>query len=439
MITTTADARADRGVRTAAAATFLAFVASGVAFATWTSRIPQIRDHLHLSPSALGLVLLSVSIGSMIALPLSGTIVGRFGTGRTTASAAVLFAAGVATVAIGSLVGVAPVVVGLVVIGAAMAAWDVAMNVHGAALEHRLGRSLLPRLHAGFSVGSVAGALIGTAMVALRVPVAAHLTAVAAVFAIAVPIIARRFLPSEAESGEAEPGETRQGGGAVWRERRRTANRPRVRSRGTLAAWRERRTLLIGVFVLAFTFAEGAGTDWIGVAAIDGHGAAAPVATLAFAAFLAAMTVGRWFGPPLIERYGRVPVVRVLTLTGCVGAALFVFAPAVPLAVVGAILWGAGNALGFPVGMSAGGDDPEAAAGRVSVISTIGYSGFLAGAPALGLLGQHVTVLRALITVAAMFALATLTAGVLRRQSRPAVAGGNAGETTPCHHRPGEH
>jgi MFS family permease len=382
--TATAGASVDRAARAAAAATFVAFVASGVAFASWASRIPQIRDRLHLSPSALGLVLLSLSIGSMAALPLAGSVVARFGARRTTGVAAVLFSAGLATLAVGSLVGVAPVVAGLVVVGASMAVWDVAMNVHGTALEHRLGRSLLPRLHAGFSVGSVAGALAGTAMVAWHVPVAAHLTVVAAVMAVAVPITVRRFVA--------------------------THDRPQRESRVVLARWRERRTLLIGLFVLAFTFAEGAGTNWIGVAAIDGHGASAPIATLAYAAFLAAMTTGRWFGPPLIERYGRVPVMRALTVTGCAGAALFVVAPAVPLAVVGAVLWGAGNALGFPVGMSAAGDDPPAAAGRISVVSTIGYTGFLVGAPALGLLGQHMTVLRALIAVAVLLAMAALTA-----------------------------
>lgn len=448
-MTTTTATPTDRTVRAATVATFLAFVASGVAFASWASRIPQIRDHLHLSPSALGLVLLSMSVGSMTALPLSGSIVARFGTRRTTAAAAVLFGVGLATVAIGSLVGVAPVVVGQVVIGAAMAAWDVAMNVHGTALEHRLGRSVLPRFHAGFSVGSVAGAVIGTAMVALRVPVATHLAAVAAVIAVALPIIARRFLAGDgpprdkdkpAEQGRLperdrpeEHGRLREQGRLPEQSRPEEEGRPEDegrlpqggRTRGVLATWRERRTLLIGLFVLAFTFAEGAGTDWIGVAAIDGHGATAPVATLTFAAFLAAMTIGRWFGPPLIDRYGRVPVVRALTLTGCAGAALFVVAPAVPLAVAGAVLWGVGIALGFPVGISAAGDDPAAAAGRVSVISTIGYSGFLAGAPALGVLGQHVTVVRALIAVAILLAVAALLAGVVRKPAPAEAAGLN--------------
>jgi MFS family permease len=136
------------------------------------------------------------------------------------------------------------------------------------------------------------------------------------------------------------------------------------------------------------------------------------------------MTAGRWFGPHLLDRYGRVPVVRVLAVVGLVGLALFVFSPAGALAFVGALLWGLGASLGFPVGMSAGAEDPARAAARVSVVSSIGYCAFLAGPPLIGFLGHHVTVLRALIVVAALFGLAALIASVVaepaRREDPPA-------------------
>jgi MFS family permease len=396
---------ADGDARAAGAATGAAFVASGFALASWLSRIPQLRDRLELEPATLGLVLLAVSAGSVLALPLAGPVVARFGSRRTVAVAAVLFAAGLAGVAAGSVMGVAPVVAGLFVVGAAIGGWDVAMNVQGTALERRLGRSLMPRLHAGFSVGTVAGSLVGAAVVAGRVPVAVHLSVVAALVAVAVPVAARRFV-----ADRAAPEPASGGGSAALRE--------------SFAAWRDRRTVLIGCFVLAFTFAEGVGSDWIGVAAIDGHGAAPHVATLAFAAFLAAMTAGRWFGPALLDRYGRVRVVRILALTGGAGAALFVFAPVPALVFAGAVLWGLGTALGFPVGMSAAADDPDAAAGRVGVVSSIGYCAFLAGPPVIGLLGEHVTVLRALTVVAVLFGVAALCCAVVApRAGTPADAG----------------
>jgi MFS family permease len=380
-------------VREATAATFAAFGVSGLAFASWAARIPQIRDELRLDPATLGLVLLSVSAGCVAALPFAGPVAARFGSRRTVATAAALFGAGLATVAAGTLAGVAPVVAGLVVLGVATAAWDVAMNVQGTVLERHLGRSVLPRLHAGFSVGTVAGALVGAAMVALRVPVVAHLAAIAVVVPVAVRLAARRFLAD-----------------AV----------PAARTRRTFSAWTERRTVLLGLFVLAFTFAEGAGTDWLSLAAIDGHRMPAPVATLAFASFVAAMTAGRWYGPGLIDRHGRVRVVRAFTALACAGTVLFVVAPAPPLVFLGALLWGGGIALGFPVGMSVAADDPGLAAGRVGVISSIGYCAFLAGPPAIGFLGAHVTILRALVAVAVLLAFAALGSRVVGSRDAPA-------------------
>jgi MFS family permease len=134
------------------------------------------------------------------------------------------------------------------------------------------------------------------------------------------------------------------------------------------------------------------------------------------------MSASRWCGPALLDRYGRVRVVRALALAGAAGAALFVYAPTTPVAVVGVTLWGLGVALGFPVGMSAAADEPGGAAARVGVVSAIGYTAFLAGPPLVGFLGERVTVLRALMVVAALFGVAALGAGVLAPLTRrPAV------------------
>jgi fucose permease len=283
--------------------TYTAFIGSGFAFASWASRIPQVRDGLGLDSAALGLVLLAIAAGSLLSLPLSGPVVTRFGSSRTVGVMSVLFGAGLVVAALGSMFNVVPVVIGLFVLGFANGAWDVAMNVQGTVVERHLGRSVMSRFHAGFSLGTVAGALVGAAMVALRVPVAAHLTVVAVLVVLAVTWQARRFIADHdgTESTTAR-GSSRQ-------------------------AWKEPRTLLIGVFVLAFAFAEGVGNDWISIAAIDGHHVSPALGTLAFAAFLTAMTVGRWFGPGLLDRFGRTPVVRVLALIGIAGLALFVFGP----------------------------------------------------------------------------------------------------------------
>ncbi|MET7403826.1 MFS transporter, partial [Dactylosporangium sp. NPDC005572] len=184
-------------------------------------------------------------------------------------------------------------------------------------------------------------------------------------------------------------------------------------------AWREPRTVLIGLFVLAFAFAEGAAGDWIGVALIDGHGATAALGSLGYAAYLAATTAVRWFGARLLDRYGRVAVLRALGGITIVGLLLFVFGPNLAVALAGALLWGVGTAFGYPVGMSAGADDPAHAAARVTVISTLGKLAAFAGPPLIGMIGDHVTVLRALLVVAALQAVAVLIAGATRPLTTP--------------------
>ena len=377
-------------------ATYVAFIGCGFALASWASRIPQVRDRLRLTPADLGLVLLTIAAGSITALLLAGVIVSRFRSRRTVTAMAVLHGAALAAVALGYLAGVVPVVIALFVFGFSAAAWDVAVNVQGAAVERRLGRAIMPRFHAGYSVGTVAGALVGAAMVALRVPVSAHLLAVAVVEAVVVPAAVRSFIP------EVDPDVGRGAADAT------------ATAAGALRRWRESRTVLVGIVVLAFAFAEGAGVDWISLSLIDGYRQAAVLGTLGFAAFLASMTLGRWFADGLLARYGRVRVIRGQTALAIAGVLLFVFSPITALAFVGVLLWGAGASLGFPVGMSAAADDPAAAAGRVSVVASIGYCAFLGGPPLIGYLGQRVSVLRALVAVAVVLGLATLVTGSLR-------------------------
>jgi fucose permease len=383
----------DVRVRRARNAVYTVFICAGFAFASWASRIPQVRDILRVTPGVLGLILLCIAVGSTIATPLSGLIISRLGEARTVAVMSVTAAAGLAIVAVGCRMGIAPVAAGLFMFGFGSGSWDVAMNVQGAAVERALGRAIMPRFHAGWSGGTVAGAGVGAAMAALGVPVTIHLLAVAVAVAVAVPAAARRFLPGTRPAAHQDGSAAR---------------------RSPLAAWTEPRTLLIGLFVLCMAFTEGTGNDWLSLAVVDGYHMAAALGALTFALFLAAMTAGRWFGPAFIDAYGRVRVLRTCSAAALAGLLMIDFGGLLPAALAGAVLLGLGTSLGFPVGLAAAADDPRHAAGRVSTAASIGYLAFLAGPPAIGFLGDHVGVQHGLsiagVLLAAAFFLCRATA-----------------------------
>ncbi|MGH3818545.1 MAG: MFS transporter, partial [Pseudonocardiaceae bacterium] len=126
------------------------------------------------------------------------------------------------------------------------------------------------------------------------------------------------------------------------------------------------------------------------------------------------MTLGRLIGGAALERFGRVAILRVTAVTTLAGLLLVLLGGSTALALLGAPLWGLGASLGFPVGMSAAADDPGRAAARVSVVSSIGYTAFLAGPPLIGLLAESVGILRALFVVLGALALGLLASGASR-------------------------
>ncbi|MGN6782145.1 MAG: MFS transporter [Marmoricola sp.] len=369
--------------RTGAAAVAVSFFLNGLAFASWAARIPDVRHDLGLSDAGLGLLLLALSAGSVLALPASGPLVHRYGPAAVVRGGAVVLGVALVLVALGvSAAGsVALTAPALFCYGVGTSVWDVAMNVEGTAVERGLGRSVLPRFHAAFSLGTVAGALLGALASLLSADLRPHLILAGVVCGIGGFVGTRGFVPAAGEEHS---------------------------SSGAGRAWRERRTLLIGVVVLALAFTEGTANDWLAVALRDGYDARRSVAVLGFALFVAAMTVGRVLGPSLLDRWGRVAVLRATVLLALAGVVLTVFGGATWLVVLGIAVWGLGASLGFPVGMSAAGDDPARAAARVGVVSTMGYTAFLAGPPLVGFVAAHVGTLRALLLVAAALALSLL-------------------------------
>lgn len=369
-------------------ATLLVFAVNGFAFASWMSRVPDVKQLLNLTPGLLGVMLLAVSGGSLLGLPVAGRLAHRFGAANTVRLGMLFGLPGLALAAIatqfsGSMWSVMP---GLFLAGLGIGVWDVAQNLEGTIVEQSLERAIMPWFHAAFSGGTVLGALIGAAVVWLDVPLAAHLCTVAALGVVGVWWGTTQFLPAFDEGGDHEAAAS---------------------SAPQKSAWLEPRTLMIGLMVLAAAFTEGTANDWMAVAFVDGHGLDNALGVIALAVFLSFMTAGRILGTRLLDRYGRVLVLRVLFSAAIVGCLLVVFGNTA-VAFVGCAIWGLGASLGFPVGMSAAADDPRRAAVRLSVVSTIGYTAFLAGPPLLGFLGDHYGILNALLVVGAVSVLALL-------------------------------
>ena len=391
-------------------AVYVVFAMNGLAFAAWASRIPDVKQSLGLSAGELGVTLLAVSLGSILGLPASGWISHRLGAAGSVRIGLASMTVGMAGIGLGvDTFGDRWVVAaGLFALGLGVGVWDVGMNLEGASVERLLERNIMPRFHAAFSGGTVVSALIGALMAWQRVPLTAHLLGSAVVIVGAGLWAIHSFLPRALESedgataaeGAAEPGAT---------------SPARL---GVLSAWTEPKTLLIGVLTLVAAFTEGTANDWLSVAFVEGYGLPTWAGVLAFATFLSFMTLGRIAGTNLLDRYGRVPTLRVMLVGAGVGSLLVVFGGTPTLAYLGAAIWGVGVSLGFPVGMSAAADDPERAAARISVVATIGYTAFIAGPPLLGFLGDHFGILRSLLAVGALLVVALLVLPAVREPER---------------------
>jgi MFS family permease len=368
------------------------FVISGFLFATLASRFPDLRHELSLSNSAFGLILLCGSLGSMVAIPAAGPFIVRTSPAFVVRFGTALVAGGVLAAGAGVTLWTSVAVAGsgLFVFGIGFSLWDVAMNVEAAHVERRLGRTVMPKFHGAWSGGTVTGAALGIGFVALGVPMLLHLSLLVLPGLVLAVWLGGSYLPVS----------------------RSKEDRP-----STARAWAEPRTLLLGLMVLCFGMAEGIANDWIPLALIDGFSASHATGVTGYFVFVVSMTVGRVGGGWVLDRFGRLPVMLACAALVAGAVALTVLSPWLWLSFVGIMLWGLGAALGFPVGISAAGEDPVRGAARVAVVSTVAYASFLAGPPLMGVLADRFGTLDGLLLVGAMMVPAALIALTLRRRT----------------------
>lgn len=394
------------------------FVLFGTIVVAWMSRMPAVRDALDVSAVQLGSLLIAGGIGALTGALTVGALIARFGARRVLLVGTIGNVLGFALLALATAAGGFEVfAVGSVLNGWCGALVNVPINVSGAAIERRLGRTVLPQFHAGFSIGAALGAVIAAGFAWAGIGISWQLLIVTAVVTV---LRAVTFAAATAP--------TMQPDASSSSSRTRAAPRPTARPRGlaavrsALAAWREPYTLLLGVVLMAASLAEGTAAEWLAIAVVDGFGEVEAIGAIVFGTFVLSMTVFRFIGARLIDRFGRVAILRASGFAALAGVALFVFAPALWAAWIGVALWGCGTALGNPIAIAAASDDPERAGQRVPVVTAFSTIASLAAPPLLGLLVDQVGARWATLVVAGVVLVSLAAAGRVRRRPDTAQA-----------------
>lgn len=373
------------------------FAMLGLTNASLLARLPEVREAVDTTTAGIGFILLGFAIGSLVGLAVAGRIIERIGVKPIIAWGFVLSAFAVfaqaAAIAVGSSVFL---FVGFVALGVVGAATDVAINVSGAALEQSMGKTVMPMLHAGFSVGTFAGVGIGALGTTVNLPLVWQLV-VLAFLTSTVAVFASRAI---VETGGSGPD---------------TAH-----EQAPAPLWKTPFVLALGAGIFAITLAEGASNDWLVLALVDDYGETRTNGAIAYAVLMVAMIVTRVIGGRISDRLGRARTLQVFAAVGAVGVVLVILGGSLPVALLGSALWGAGVALGFPLFLSAAGEG-ENAARRVSFVASSGYMAFLVGPPVLGLVAQSIGLL-SMFWILVVFALAAAVFATAAggRQSTPA-------------------
>jgi len=373
-------------IGTARLSVLAVFFFNGFAIASWFVRIPAVRNDLSLSEGLLGVALLGVAVGAMASMPVAGALASRFGSRRVVGATALLLAVSLVPPAL------APnlffLVLALVLLGAANGALDVSMNAQAVAVEERYGRPIMSSFHAAFSFGGLAGAAGGGVIASLGVGTLAHLSAVAALCAVAALVAYRPLLPASADAAGGD----------------------------TPAFARPTRALLgLGIISFCVLLGEGAMADWSAVY-LNGTLQTGPgLAAAGYAAFSLTMAFGRLFGDRLIERVGSATLVRLCGALAAVGLGVALTVANPVAALVGFACAGAGFSIVFPAALSAAGRTEGMAAGpALAAVSTAGYTGFLIGPPTIGFVAELVGLGGALYIVVALSTAIVLLAGAVR-------------------------
>lgn len=335
----------------------LLFTLFGLIMGSWAGRIPALAERVHVSHSALSMVLLCGGLGAVVSYPISSFLMGRLGARKT------LLVSGMALLAVLVSIGMAPTVprlmMAVLMLGITASTFDVAINSAATKREKLSGKSELSKLHGLGCAGGLAGATLGSLMASLKIAPATHFVMLAGPLAM---VLWAGFSMLDADD-------------SVEKVEKKSFSLPR----GPLA--------LLGLLGFLGSMSEGSIADWSGVFLKEHFGASDGLAPLALSSFSVMMLLSRMVGDKLKVRYGAQRLVTLGALVSACGLFFAVMAPNAYFALVGFAIAGLGLALLFPfVFSAAGAQGPIALAG----VASMAYSGSLMGPPVIGAVAHYV-------------------------------------------------
>jgi MFS family permease len=369
------------------------FFVNATLYANLVPRLPEVKASLGLSNAALGTALAALPLGALLAGMSSAVLIRRFGSARVASGGLVLLA--VAVWAAAAAPNWPVLAAALLFAGSLDAVVDVAQNAHGLRVQRLYGRSILNAFHGIWSIGAVAGGLLGSAAAGLGVPLPVHLAVVGLVFGVPALFGHRAMLPGADDAergGRDEPGDAADTG----------APHPRSSTRSSAPGWR---TVLpsmaaLGVLAACGAFVEDAGASWSALYLRDELAAGAAAAGLGFVALQAAMTLGRLTGDRAVDRFGQRRIVRAGGALTAAGMGLALAVPSIPATLVGFALAGLGVATLVPAVYHAADELPGLPRGTgLAVVNWLLRIGFLLSPPLVGVIADAASLRVALLTV----------------------------------------
>lgn len=370
------------------------FAVHGAVSGTFASRIPWIKDHLELSPGALGLALVCPAIGSSLMMPLAGRLTHRYGSRTALRLLLTLWCAVLALPALAP--GLPWLCLALLAVGAGAGMADVVMNALGVAVEEYKGTSIMSGLHGMWSAGTLVGAAIGVPAAHAGLDGRIHLGAMSALLVVVALVICTGAPDIRPADDEAAP--------------------PRF-------ALPPRAALVIGAVGFCAVFAEGASADWCAVFLRDVADASPAVAALAYTAFSCTMAIARLLGDLVVRRLGPVATLRCSGVIAVIGGTLVVVSRTPAPAIAGFAMLGVGLAVVVPLCFAAAGRRGPVPSQAIAGVATVTYTSGLVAPAAIGGIAGATSLTVSFGLVTALTLGLVLGAGVVRPTGGRDVAG----------------